>query len=400
MVGASLALALAPLGLRVAMIEAMVPGNGETHASFDERTTALSNGSRRTFEALGVWKLIEREATAIKRIHVSSRGRFGFARLDAEEEGVSALGYVLPNRVLGRALWQRLAEERIEVIAPARVTAVQVVEGAAEISYEHAASESRLLRTRLAVAADGAQSVLRQSAGIASAHKEYSQVAITSNVLTQRFHDHVAYERFTADGLIAMLPLTEGRCGVIWTVPPRTAERLLGMDDTRLLSELQDAFGFRLGRLLRIGARATYSLALTRAQTCIAPRLAIIGNAAQSLHPVAGQGFNLGLRDAAALAEVLAEGVAEFGGRLDAGDGLLLERYRQWRDADRTGIIRFTDGLVRTFAAPLGPFSFVRDMGLLAFDLMPSAKHALSQLSLGAAGRVPRLARGASLLRR
>lgn len=398
MVGASLALALAPLGLRVGLIEAMVLESGVTHASFDERTTALSNGSRRTFDTLGVWTLIEREATPIKRIHVSDRGRFGFARLDAQDEGLNALGYVLPNRILGQALWHRLAEERIEVIAPARVTGMQLVHGAAELTCDQVGSGARLLRTRLAVAADGAQSILRQAAGIGSSHKDYEQVAITTNVLTQRFHDYVAYERFAARGLIAMLPLSEGRAGVIWTVAPQESERLLALSDAAFLSELQESFGFRLGRLLRVGARATYSLGLTRAENCIAPRLAIIGNAAQSLHPIAGQGFNLGLRDAAALAEVLANGVTEFGDTLDAGDGLLLERYRGWRDADRSGIIRFTDGLVRAFSLRLGPLTLARDLGMLAFDLMPNAKRALSQLSLGAAGRVPRLARGAPLL--
>jgi 2-octaprenyl-6-methoxyphenol hydroxylase len=396
MVGASLALALVPLGLRVAMIEAAVPSGGD-HASFDERTTALSNGSRRTFETLGVWPLIAREATPIKRIHVSERGRFGFARLHAEDEGLAALGYVIPNRILGQALWERLAQERIDVIAPARVTGMQVGHGVCEITYEQSEAGARVLRAKLAVAADGARSILRQAAGIGSSTKDYEQVAITTNVLTQRFHNHVAFERFTPNGLIAVLPLTEGRCGLVWTVAPRDAEHLLALPDAEFLAELQDAFGFRLGRFLRVGARATYPLALTQAQSSIAPRLAIIGNAAQTLHPIAGQGFNLGLRDAAALAEVLAEGRAEFGSSLDAGDGLLLERYRSWREADRSGIIRFTDGLVRTFSLPLGPLTFVRDLGMLAFDLLPTAKHALSQLSLGAAGRVPRLARGAPL---
>lgn len=397
LVGASLALALAPLGLRVALVEASVPATEGSHASFDERTTALSNGSRRTFAALGVWPLIERDATPIKQIHVSNRGRFGFARLSAQDEGVVALGYVVTNRALGQALWRRLAEERIEVIAPARVTGMQLVEHSCEVICEQPNAGTRALQARLAVAADGAQSALREAAGIASSQRSYEQVAITTNVLTQRFHEHTAYERFTPDGLIAMLPIGEGRCGLVWAVSPERSAQLLALPDAEFLTQLQDAFGFRLGRLLRVGAPATYSLALTRSEACTAPRLAIIGNAAQSMHPIAGQGFNLGLRDAAALAEVLAEGRAEFGEALDAGDGLLLERYRGWREADQSGIIRFTDGLVRTFSLPLGPLSFVRDIGLLTFDLIPSAKHALSQLSLGAAGRVPRLSRGAPL---
>jgi 2-octaprenyl-6-methoxyphenol hydroxylase len=400
LVGASLALALAPLGVRVALIEVMVPAAGQSHASFDERTTALSNGSRRTFEALGVWPLIERDATPIKRIHVSDRGRFGFARLSAEEEGLSALGHVVSNRILGQALWRRLAAERIDVIAPARVTSMQLVDRAVAITCDVEGAGARVLSTRLAIAADGAQSVLREAAGITTSRRDYGQVAITTNVLTQRFHDHVAYERFTAEGLLAVLPLSEGRSGIVWAVPTQHAEELLRLPDPAFLARLQEAFGLRLGRMLRVGARASYPLMLSHAQQYIAPRLAIIGNAAQSLHPIAGQGFNLGLRDAAALAEVLADGRAEFGAQLDPGDGLLLERYREWREADRSGIIRFTDGLVRMFSAPLGPFAFVRDLGLLTFDLMPSAKHALSQLSLGAAGRIPRLSRGAPLLQK
>jgi 2-octaprenyl-6-methoxyphenol hydroxylase len=163
------------------------------------------------------------------------------------------------------------------------------------------------------------------------------------------------------------------------------------------IARLQDAFGFRLGRFTRVGVRHLYPLSLTRSDEHIAERLAIVGNAAQSLHPIAGQGFNLGLRDAASLAEVLADGRAQADGGFDPGDALLLERYRQWRGADRPNIIRFTDGLVRLFTQPFGPAKLLRDAGMLAFDLMPAAKNALSQLSLGAAGKVPKLARGARL---
>src|SRR5690606_28789592 len=156
-------------------------------------------------------------------------------------------------------------------------------------------------------------------------------------------------------------------------------------------------FGFRLGRFTRVGTRQLYPLSLTRADEYVAERLAIVGNAAQTLHPIAGQGFNLGLRDAVSLAEVLADGRAQVGASFDAGDGMWLQRYRQWRVADRTNIVRFTDGLVRLFSQPLGPIKLLRDAGMLALDLMPAAKDGLSQLSLGAAGRVPRLARGAPL---
>ena len=397
LVGASLALALAKLRLKVALIEAAPFGSLE-QPSFDDRSTALSNGSRRIFEALGVWPLIEREATAIRRIHVSDQGRFGFTRIDAREQGLNALGFVVVNRVMGAALWRRLnAEASITVLAPARVQSMQLQQHSQRIECALESGAVRIVEAKLAIAADGARSTVRQSAGIGSSTWDYEQVALVSNVLSQHFHDHVAYERFTDAGPLALLPLTEGRSGLVWTFRPETAKEMADLGDAEFLARLQDTFGFRLGRFTRVGLRQLYPLSLTRSDEYVAERLAIVGNAAQTLHPIAGQGFNLGLRDAVSLAEVLADGLAQEGGEFDAGDGMWLQRYREWRAADRSNIVRFTDGLVRLFSQPLGPIKLLRNAGMLAFDLMPAAKDALSQLSLGAAGRVPRLARGAPL---
>ena len=238
-------------------------------------------------------------------------------------------------------------------------------------------------------------SVLCDQAGIGVEHIDYDQSALTAVLVTQRFHDHVAYERFTADGPIALLPLSEGRCGLVWTRKPAEVERLLGLDDAAFLAELQVAFGFRLGRLLRVGRRVSYPLALSRAERHVAPRLAVIGAAAQGLHPIAGQGFNLGLRDAMSLAEVIADRRAA--GEEDVGTDQGLSDYAEWRDSDRRGIVQFTDGLIRLFSAPLGAVRGLRSAGLLAFDLLPPAKSALARLSLGAAERIPRLARGVPL---
>jgi len=397
LVGATLALALAELALDVVLIEAH-PFGTFGQPSFDDRTTALSNGSRRIFDALRVWPLLEREATAIRRIHVSDRGRFGFARLDAAEQGLSALGFVVVNRAMGAALWRRLEDSSVRILAPAKVRGMQLVDGRQRIECDLGAQGSASVAAKLAIAADGAQSALREAAGIGAQTWNYDQTALVTNVLTQRFHDHVAYERFTPSGPLALLPMSEGRVGLIWTFTPDVAQSVVQANDAEFLARLQDAFGFRLGRFMRVGARQLYPLALTRADEHVADRLAIVGNAAQTLHPIAGQGFNLGLRDAASLAEVLADGRAQQPDAFDPGDGLWLERYREWRQADRTNIVRFTDGLVRLFAQPLGPIKALRDVGMLAFDLMPAAKGALSQLSLGAAGRIPKLARGASLL--
>ena len=394
LVGASLALALAPLGLKVALVEAVAPGGGD-HPSFDERTTALANGSARIFRSLGVWRHMEREATPIRRIHVSDQGRFGVARIDAAEQGLETLGYVLPNRVMGGALWQGLGTAPgIQVIAPARVLGSEPAGGVRVLAFEHSGTKQEL-RARLVVAADGARSLIREQAGIAADHWPYAQTAIISTITTQRFHDYVAYERFTADGPIAVLPLSDGRCGIVWTRPPADAARLLALPDEAFLAELQAAFGFRLGRLLRVGVRSAYELALSRSERHVAERLAIVGNAAQGLHPIAGQGFNLGLRDAASLAEVLADARAD--GVADAGDAGPLKAYADWRAEDRRRIVAFTDGLVRLFGSPLGVLRGLRSVGLLAFDAFPPAKSAMARLSVGAAGRIPRLARGVPL---
>lgn len=395
LVGASLALALAPLGLKVALIEAVPQGRSE-HPSFDERTTALANGSVRIFRSLGVWRQMEREATPIRRIHVSDQGRFGIARIEAAEQGLESLGCVLPNRVMGAALWEGLrAEPGVQVIAPARVVATTVEPGSRTVRIERDGAEPLDLRARLVVAADGARSTLREQACIAAEHWEYSQTAIISTMSTQRFHDHTAYERFTPDGPIAVLPLADGRCGLVWTRRPQDAARLLALPDEEFLAQLQSAFGFRLGRLLRIGVRHSYDLALSRSERHVGDRLAIVGNAAQGLHPIAGQGFNLGLRDAASLAEVLADALAE--GATDVGDPTRLAAYARWREEDRRRIVAFTDGLVRLFGSPLGLLRGLRSIGLLAFDSLPAAKGAMARLSVGAAGRIPRLARGVPL---
>lgn len=395
LVGASLALSLAPLGLSIALLEAVPPVQGEQHPSFDERTTALANGTVRAFRTLGVWAAMERESAPIRRIHVSDQGRFGTARIDAAEQGLEALGHVVPNRVIGAALWAGLARAQgVEVIAPAQVTANELDGATRTIRYESNGA-SHALTARLVVAADGVRSVVREQAGIEADHIEYEQVALTAVMTTQRFHDYVAYERFTEDGPIAILPLTDGRCGMVWTRKPEDVARLLALPDDEFLREFQAAFGFRLGRFVRIGQRATYNLMLSRSDRHIAQRLAVVGNAAQGLHPIAGQGFNLGLRDAMSLAEVIAD--QRVAGQLDAGDADLLQAYADWRETDRRRIVQFTDGLVRLFSSPLGVLRGLRSLGLLAFDVLPPAKSALARLSVGAAERVPRLARGVPL---
>jgi 2-octaprenyl-6-methoxyphenol hydroxylase len=387
MVGLSLAAAIGGLDLDVAVIEPVAP-DADEQPSFDSRTTALSNGSRRVLEGIGAWGGVAAQATAIRRIHVSERGAFGTAVLDAAEQGVAALGHTIENRLLGRALRERVAAApRVRAI-PARVTRLEGSGGALRLETD----AGERIDARLVVAADGAQSAVRAALGIAATVDDYGQHAVIAHVDTTRFHEHTAYERFTPTGPIALLPIREGRCAVVWTLAPVAAKRALGLDDDAFRAELQSAFGLRLGRFTRVGRRQSYPLALVQAARLTAPRAAVLGNAAQSLHPVAGQGFNLALRDVAMLAELLA---GAHGG--DPGSPDLLARYAEWRAPDRDAVVRFTDTLVRGFGLDLAPLRQARGSGLALFDLLRPVKQAFARRTMGLAGRQPRLVRGLPL---
>ena len=390
MVGASFALALRATRLRVLLIEG-IPSDSARQPSFDERTTALGNGSRQIFESLGVWADMAADAAGIHSIHVSDAGRFGVARLDAQEQGVQAFGYVVPNRVIGRVLWQALrTAPNIALAMPAQVQRATLLEHGVELEVLREGVTERV-RASVAVAADGAGSVLRASAGIEAEVEDYDQVAIVVNAATDKPNSGEAFERFTASGPLAVLPTVGGGYTVVWAVRPERAAELLALEDQAFAAELLDSFGWRAGRWTRVGRRNQYPLALSRATQTVAGRVVLIGNAAQALHPVAGQGFNLGLRDAATLAEMLAAGHEnpDFTG--------LLARFAAWRAEDRQGVTRFTDGLVKLFGSDLPGLGLVRNFGLLLFDLSPAAKRALSRVSWGFAGRMPRLARGLPL---
>jgi 2-octaprenyl-6-methoxyphenol hydroxylase len=394
MVGASLALALRGTRLKVLLIEGVSPDSA-AQPSFDERTTALGNGSRQIFDSLGCWTAMAPDAAAIRSIHVSDAGRFGVARLDCREQGVTAFGYVVPNRVIGRALWQELRNAtNIEIAVPAELTGAALESDGVVLEISRN-GERETVHAKLAVAADGAGSLLRAQSGIDAEVEDYGQVAIVVNATTDRPNNGEAFERFTASGPLAVLPTAGGGYTVVWAVRPHRAAELLALDDEAFAAELLSAFGWRAGRFTKVGRRNTYPLALSRATGTVSGRVVLVGNAAQALHPVAGQGFNLGLRDAATLAEMLAQAAREDG--FSEGVDELLARFAAWRDEDRKGVTRFTDGLVKLFGSEAPGLGVVRNFGLLLFDMSPTAKRALSRVSWGFAGRMPRLARGLPL---
>lgn len=388
MVGASLAVALAGTGRSVLLVEGVAPDSG-SQPSFDDRTTALGNASRRIFQAIGVWPAIAPRAAAIRTIHVSEAGRCGFARLRAAEQGIEAFGFVASNKVIGAALWGKLGGlSGITVRAPARTEAVEITPECVRLRLASEIAAREEITTRLVVAADGAHSTVRSAAGIGAEVEDYDQVAIVTHVIADRVQDGTAYERFTPSGPLAVLPLYDGSLGVVWTARPDAARALLSLEDAEFLRQLQERFGWRAGRFVQVGRRASYPLKLARATTTVADRTVLIGNAAQALHPVAGQGFNLGLRDAAILAELIANATG------DVGTQPLLQQFSQWRAADRSGVVRFTDGLVKLFGDARPGVGSLRNLGLLLFDLTPPAKSALARVSAGFGGKTPRLARG------
>jgi len=390
MVGASLAIALSGHGLRIGLVDAFQPGD-PGQPGYDDRAIALAYGSRRIFEAMQVWPDLSGDAEPIARIHVSDRGHFGFTHLSAEEEGVPALGYVVTARRLGHSLIARLRQcADVQLIAPAQVQAVWSDAASAGIRVQRG-EETVELRAGLLVAADGGKSFIREQLEIPTQRWEYGQSAVVANITPSRPHDNVAYERFTDSGPVALLPMSEGRCAVVWTVRDEHLDEVMALDDAAFRKAFQERFGYRLGRFLKVGKRSSYPLSLLRARESVRQRIAIIGNAAHTLHPIAGQGFNLGIRDVAALVDVVLEAQRD---GADIGGDDTLQRYAAWREGEQRNVALATDGLARLFSNPLGMLRLGRNLGLLAVDLLPGARHRLARGAMGLLGRLPRLGRG------
>lgn len=391
--GASLACALAGKGLKVTLIEA-APVALDAPPDETDRVIALALGSQRIFATLGLWDAIAPHAGPIRRIHVSDRGHFGVARLEAREMNVDALGFVIPARALGVALLRAAsALPDVSLLAPASVRALALHADHAEITIETAAGTERI-HARLVVGADGAVSTVRALAGIPATERRYDSVALVARVTTERPHDGTAFERFTPHGPIALLPVRNGRMGLVWTMPPAEAERLLNLDEPMFVAELQHAFGDRLGRFLNVAGRRIHPLSQLLAGETQGARLALIGNAAHVVHPVAGQGFNLGLRDVAVLAERVVR--ATQAGQ-DIGAQAVLDSYARARKRDHLMVRGFTHGLISLFANDLPLLGPARGLGLAAVDLLPPVKRALLRRTMGLAGPLPRLARGLGL---
>lgn len=386
LVGASLGCALAPLierhGLRVTVIEAAPlavhsrADLADYQPSFDVRASAISLGSRWHFEALGAWPELVREATAIDTIHVSERGRLGATRLTAQEMNVDALGYVMPNAWMGRVLHARLSDLELDWQCPARVESIAPQPG----GHRLALSNGETLDAGLTVLADGGRSGLKERLGIASQTTSYEQSALIATLEVSRPHRGVAFERFVPDGPLALLPLQGNRMELIWTHEQGREQATLALDDATFLARLQAAFGERVGRFRKVGARHVYPLSLVTAQETARPGLAVLGNAAHSLHPVAGQGFNLALRGVMDLVATLEAGLAE---GWKPGDMALMQEFEARRERDRHNVIRFSDGLIRLFGLDHPLLSHARAAGLVGLNLAGPLRRTLARRAMG-----------------
>lgn len=390
LVGLCAALILQHPGRRVAVIEAADLGQQQPRG-LNARSIALAASSVQIFRALGLWQQIEAQAAPIRRIHVSARGRWGVTRLRADDYDLDALGYVIENNALSEILLAAVeAADSIQLEDQAGFESI--IQGAkVEIGYR---KNKRLkkLETTLALVADGARSQARSALGIEHHSIDYGQAVVISNVEVSQPQNDTAYERFTAQGPLAMLPLGGKTYACVWTLNLDRAAAICALDETEFGAQLQDCFGYRLGLIERVGERFSLALQRTRAEALQQGRCLLIGNAANALHPVAGQSFNLGLRDLACLYELLAD--QDLTNLDDDSIGAIASEYESLREREQQQVIRFGDGLVTLFSNELPIFDHVRAAGLGLLDLLPALKTQAAFTGMGMTFGGNRLLRG------
>jgi 2-octaprenyl-6-methoxyphenol hydroxylase len=395
MVGVSLALqlgAVLPPNVSILLVEGfpfpepVAGGKPDYHPSFDARSTALSYSSRLIYEKMQVWDYLRDWLCDIETIHVSSRGHFGSTVMQAQHYGWSALGYVVENAWLGNALIQALYRQgRVEVRSPARVARAVPANGGVKLHLSGDGDAE--IAAALLLVADGAASGLRDQLGVTVREKSYGQHALVANVSYAQPHRGFAYERFTERGPLALLPLLpavggEHRSGLVWSLSPEEAAHLGSCPPEDFLAALQDRFGYRLGRMLQVGERHSYPLSLIECSEQVRQGIVVMGNAAHALHPVAGQGYNLALRDVAELAEVLVEGLAE---QRPLGDLAVLQRYQSRQQSDQERTIGFSDQLPALFMQSDPVLGLARDMALAGLDVVLPLKREFVRYAAGVA---------------
>jgi 2-octaprenyl-6-methoxyphenol hydroxylase len=390
LVGGPLACALGGAGIKVAVVDGEAP-QAVLAPSFDGRASAVALAPKRMLDAIGLWADIEPLAAPIMQIRVSDGASPLFLHYDHAEIGDEPLGWIVENRALRQAIQLGLKRHAsVDWLAPAKVTHL-TRDGK---GVEALLGDGRKVRAALAIAADGRASPIRREAGIKITSWDYGQTAIVCTVAHEKPHHDTAQEHFLPAGPFAILPLRGNRSSVVWTEKAHLAGPILAQDDRGFQRELESRFGDYLGRLTLEGPRFSYPLSFQLAQAYTAPRLALIGDAAHGMHPVAGQGMNMGLRDVAALAELVVD--AKRLGQ-DLGDGQMLAHYERWRRFDNLLMLSLTDGLVRLFSNDIAPVRVLRDLGMAAVNRLPPLKHFFMRHAMGLVGDLPRLLKGQAL---
>lgn len=388
MVGLSLALMLAKANIQVKLLEAIQYPNYDDinlatyHSSFDARNSALSRRSVQIYQELGLWDALQEHATPILQVHITEQGSFGKARLVAEQEKVESFGQVIENAWLGRVLLTQVRQQPlIELIDGVKVTSLTQNENQALVEASRG-DEKLSLQTKLVIAADGRDSFCRKALGIGASEHDYDQVAIVTTVQTSKPHAHVGFERFSDLGPLALLPLPgEYRRSVVWPVKKGTEGEWLGEEnDQHFLDALQQTYGDRAGKFQKTGKRFSFPLSQVLAEKQAVGRVVLMGNAAHTIHPVAGQGFNLCMRDAYVLVRYLTEQLAK---NADLGEPRVLLEYEQARLKDQQRVIKFCDSVVRGFSHQNPFLKLIRNTGLVAFDTIPGLKPLIANYAMG-----------------
>ena len=388
MVGLSLALMLAKTNIAVKLLEAIKYPNYDDanlapyHSSFDARNSALSRRSVQIYQELGLWNALQEHATPILEVNITEQGGFGKARLKADQEKVESFGQVIENAWLGRVLLTEVKQQPlIELIDGVQVTSLKQD---AEFAYIEAqrGDYTHKLQSKLVIAADGRDSFCRQALGIGASVHDYDQVAIVTTVQTSKPHEHVGFERFSPLGPLALLPLPgEYRRSVVWPVKKGTEGEWLGDEnDQHFLDALQQTYGDRAGKFQKTGKRFSFPLSQVLAEKQAVGRVVLMGNAAHTIHPVAGQGFNLCMRDAYVLVRYLKEQIEK---NADVGDAKVLQDYEKSRLTDQKRVIKFCDSVVRGFSNQNPVLKFIRNSGLIAFETIPGFKPLVASYAMG-----------------
>jgi len=392
MVGATLACALGDTALRIGVIESAVAPMAWPEEEFDIRVSAITRATERAFAGIGAWEgMVRRRVAPYSHMHVWDATGSGSIDFDNADIGEANLGHIIENRVILAALLERMAEfGNVELLCPTRVASLVRHADSAVLTLE----DGRQLSARLVVGADGANSWVREQAGITTTGWPYEQTAVVATIKTSKHHRDTCWQRFMPSGPLAFLPLPQGLSSIVWSTSPERAVELVEMPESQFLDELQQAFGDTLGRMESTGPRGGFPLLLRHANSYCAERLVLVGNAAHAIHPLAGLGLNLGVSDAAALAEVLLEAHAK---RQDIGELGVLRRYERWRKADNVAVMAAMDGFKRLFSNDNTPLSLLRNLGLSLADHAGPVKNMMIRRAMGLSGDLPRLSRGLPL---